>query len=188
MNSNGNTCRVVASVIGIEKDPAGNRNINKNIENSVNDINDNNVSVVVVDSGFSPPSGVGNIIFSTDVDAGNVWPDVNDSHVASDEVVVAGHSPSAPPPPSGSEIEMVDASAVRKRSRPPALSDCESSGFAPSPEKRGRKKVSGSLEGPGCYPRRFLAGKLVPLLPQLNPVLLVFDNYEACFHFDYDGS
>ena len=55
------------------------------------------------------------------------------------------------------------------------------------PSKRGRKKVSGSPEGPGCYPRRFLAGKLVPHLPQLNPALLVLDNYEACFHFDYDG-
>ena len=52
ININDNTCRDVVSVIGVEKDPVDIRNINKNIENSVNDSNDNNVSVVVVDSGF----------------------------------------------------------------------------------------------------------------------------------------
>ena len=95
--------------------------------------------MVVVDSGFVPPSGVGNIIYSTEVVAGNVGPEVNDSHVVSDEVVVAGDSPSAPPPSSSSEVEMVEASAVRKRSRPHGLSDGERSGSAPS-RKKGTKK------------------------------------------------
>jgi len=114
INSNDNTCRDVVSVIGVKKNPADIRNINKNIDNSVNHSNDNNASVVVADSGFVPSSGVGNIIYSTEVVAGNIGPDVNDSHVASNEVVVAGDSPSALPPRSSSEVEMVDALAVRK--------------------------------------------------------------------------
>ena len=141
INSSDNTCRDVLSVIGVEKDPADIRNINKNIDNSVNDSNDNNVSVVVVDSGFVPPSGVGNVIYSTEVVAVNVGPDINDTHLASNEVVVAGDSPSAPPPPSSSEVEMVDASAVRKQSRPPGLSDGESSSSAPSLKKGTKKGV-----------------------------------------------
>ena len=139
------------SVIGVEKDPADISNKKKIIDNSVNDSNDNNVSVIVVGSGFVPPSGVSNNIYSAEVVAGNVGPDVSDSHAASDEAVAASYSPSAPPPPASSEVEMVDASAVRKLSRPPSLSDGESSGSAPS-LKKGTKKVSGSLEGPGCYP------------------------------------
>ena len=49
--------------------------------------------------------------------------------------MVTSDSPSAPPPSSTSEVEMVDALAVRKRSRPPGLSDGESSGSAPSLKK-----------------------------------------------------
>ena len=52
INSNDTTCSDVVSVIGVEKDPADISNINKNIDNRVNCINDNNVSVIVVDSGF----------------------------------------------------------------------------------------------------------------------------------------
>ena len=107
INSNDTTCRDVISVIGVEKDPADISNINKNIDNSVNDSNDNSVNVVAVDSGLVLPSGVSNIIYSTE---GNVGPDVSNSHVARDEAVVASDSPSAPPPPASSEVEMVDAS------------------------------------------------------------------------------
>ena len=122
--------------------------MNKNFENSVNDSNDNNVSVIVVDSGFVPPSGVSNNIYSTEVVAGNVGPEVSDSHAASDEAVVASDSPSAAPPPASSEVEMVDASAVRKRSLPPGLSDGESSGSAPS-LKKGTKKGMRKSGGAG---------------------------------------
>ena len=86
-----------------------------------------------------PTSSVSNIIYSTEIVAGNVGPDVSDSHVASDEAVVASGSPSALPPSASSEVEMVDASAVRKRSRPPGLSHGESSASAPS-LKKGTKK------------------------------------------------
>ena len=110
INSNDTTCRDVISVIGVEKDPAYISNINKNIDNSVNDSNDNNVNVIVVDSGLVLHSGVSNIIYSTEVVAGNVGPDVSNSHVVSDEAVVASDSPSAPPPPASSEVEMVDTS------------------------------------------------------------------------------
>ena len=130
IGSNDTTCSDVVSVLGVEKDPADIRNINKIIYNSVHDSNDNNVSVIVVDSGFVPPSGVSNNIYSTEVVAGNVRPDA-----ASVEAVVASDSPSAPPPPAGSEVEMVEASAVRKRCRPPGLSDGESYGSAPSLKK-----------------------------------------------------
>ena len=82
-----------------------------------------------------PPSGVSNTIYGIEDVAGNVGPDVSNSHVASDEAVVASDSPSAPPPPTSSEVEMVDASAVRKRSRPPGLFDGDSSGSAPSLKK-----------------------------------------------------
>ena len=88
-----------------------------------------------------PPSGVSNNIYSNEVVACNVGPGVSDSHAASDEAVVASDSPSAPPPPASSEVEMVDASAVRKRSRPPGLSDGESSGSAPSLKKGTKKGV-----------------------------------------------
>ena len=91
-----------------------------------------------------PPSGVSNIIYSTEVVAGNVGPDVSDRHVLSDGAVVANDSPSAPPPPASSEVEMVDASVVRKRSRPPSLSDGESSGSAPSLKKGTKKGVRNS--------------------------------------------
>ena len=97
--------------------------------------------MVVVDSGFVPPSGVDNVIYSTEVVAVNVGPDINDTHLASNEVVVAGDSPSAPPPPSSSDVEMVDASAVRKQSRPPGLSDGESSASPPSLKKGTKKRV-----------------------------------------------
>ena len=106
INSNDTTCRDVISVIGVEKDPA----YISNIDNSVNDSNDNNVSVIVVNSGLVLHSGVSNIIYSTEVVAGNVGPDVSNSHVVSDEAVVASDSPSAPPPPASSEVVMVDAS------------------------------------------------------------------------------
>ena len=139
IDSNDTACSDVVSETGVEKDPADISNISKNTDNNVNDNNDNNVSVIVVDSGFVPPSSVSNIIYI--VVAGNVRPDVSDSHVASDEAVVASGSSSAPPPPASSEVEMVDASAVRKRSRPPGLSDGESSGFAPSLKKGTEKDV-----------------------------------------------
>ena len=76
---------------------------------------------------------------SCEVVAGNVGPDVSDSHAASNEAVAADDSQSAPPPPASSEVEMVDASAVRKRSRPPGLSDGDSS--APSLKKETKKGV-----------------------------------------------
>ena len=44
----------------------------------------------------------------------------------------ASASPSVLPPPASPEVEMVDALAVRKRSRPPGSSDGDSSGSAPS--------------------------------------------------------
>ena len=81
--------------------------ISGDIENSVNDSNDSNVTVIVMDSGFVPPSGATNIIYSTEVVAGNVGPHVSDSHVTSGEVVVASDSPSAQPPPANFEVEMV---------------------------------------------------------------------------------
>ena len=131
-DSNDTACSDVVSDIGVEKDPADISNLSKNADINVNDNNDNDVSVIVVDSGFVPPSCVSNIIHSTEVVAGNLRPDVSDGHVESDEAVVASNSQSAPPPSSCSEAEMVEASAVRKRSRPPGLSDGESSGSAPS--------------------------------------------------------
>ena len=118
INNNATASSDVVSVIGVEKDPADIRNVYKNIDNSVNESSDTIVSVIVVDSGFVPPTGVSNIICSIEDVAGNEGRDVSDKHVASDEAVVAGDSPSAPPPPVSSEVEMVDASAVRKRSRP----------------------------------------------------------------------
>ena len=118
INNNDTASSDVVSVIGVEKDPADIRNVYKNIDNSVNDSSDSIVSVIVVDSGFVPPTGVSNIICSIEDVAGNEGRDVSDKHIASDEAVVAGDSPSAPPPPVSSEVEMVDASAVRKRSRP----------------------------------------------------------------------
>ena len=141
INNNDTTCSELVSVFGVEKDPADISNINKNIENNVNDSNDSNVSVIVVDSGFVPPSDVSNNIYNTEVVAGNVGPDVSDSHAASDEAVVASDSQSASPPPASSEVEMADASAVRKRSRPPGLSDGETSGSAPSLKKGTKKGV-----------------------------------------------
>ena len=149
INSNDTASGDVVSVIGVEKDPADISNINKNIDNSVNDSSDSIVSVIVVDSGFFPPTGVSSIICSIENVAGNEGRDVSDSHVASDEAVVAGDSPSAPPPPVSSEVEMVDASAVRKRSRPSGLSDRNSSGSAPSLKKETKKEVcSGQGEMP----------------------------------------
>ena len=102
----------------------------------------------MIGSGFRPPSGATNIIYSTEVVAGNIGPHVSNSHVASGEVVVASDSPSAPPAPASSEVEMADASAVRKRSRPPGLSDGESSGSAPS-LKKGTKKGVWKSKGAG---------------------------------------
>ena len=58
-----------------------------------------------------------------------------------DRAVVASDSQSALPPPASSEVEMADASAVRKRSRPSGLSDGKSSGSAPSFKKGTRKGV-----------------------------------------------
>ena len=141
IDSNDTACSDVVSENGVEKDPADISNISKNTDNNVNDNKDNNVSVIVVDSGFVSHSSVTNIIYSTEVLAGNLRPDVSDNHVASDEAVVASGSPSAPPPPASSEVEMVDALAVRKRGRPPGLSDGESSGSAPSLKKGTKKGV-----------------------------------------------
>ena len=141
IDSSDTACGDVVSEIGVEKDPFDVSNIGKNDDNNVNDNNDNNVSVMVVDSGFVPPSSVSNMIYSAEVVAGNLRPDVTDSHVASDEAVVANDSPSAPPPPGSSEVEMVEASAVRKRNRPPGLSDGESSCSAPSLKKGTKKGV-----------------------------------------------
>ena len=146
--SNDTVCSDVVSEIGVEKDPADISNISKNADNEVNDNNDNDVSVIVVDSGFVPPSSVSDIIHSTEVVGGNLRPDVSDSHVESHEAVVASNSLSAPPPSASSEVEMVEASAVRKRSRPPGLSDGESSGSAPS-LKKGTKKGVRKSGGPG---------------------------------------
>ena len=141
IDSNHTACSDVVSEIGVEKDPADISNISKNTDNNVNENSDDNVSVIVMDSGFVPPSSVSNIIYSTKVVAGNLRPDVSDSHVASNEAVAASGSPLAPPPPASSEVEMVDGSAVRKRSRPPGLSDGESSGSAPSLKKAKTKGV-----------------------------------------------
>ena len=141
IDSNDTACSDVVSEIGVEKDLADISNISKDTDDNVNDNNDNNVSVIVVDSGFVPPSSVTNIIYSTEVVAGNLRPDVSDSNIASDEAAVASGSPSAPPPPASSEVKMVDASAIRKRSRPPGLSDGESSGSAPSLKKGTKKGV-----------------------------------------------
>ena len=105
--------------------------------------------MIVVDSCFVPPTGVSNIICSIENVAGNEGRDVSDSHLASDEAVVAGDSSSAPPPPVSSEVEMVDASAVRKRSRPSGLSDGNSSGSAPSLKKETKKEV---WSGQGVMP------------------------------------
>ena len=111
-----------------------------------------------MDSGFVPPSSVSNIIHSTEVVAGNLRPDVSDSHVESDEVVVAGNSPSATPPSSSCEVEMVEASAVRKRSRPSGLSDGESSGSAPSLKKGDEKRCAEVWKGRGAIPDGFSPG------------------------------
>ena len=97
--------------------------------------------MIVVDSSFVLPNGVSNIICSIEDVAGNEGRDVSDSHVASDEAVVAGDSPSAPPPPVSSEVEMFDASAIRKRSRPSGLSDGNNSGSATSLKKGTKKEV-----------------------------------------------
>ena len=151
INSNDTASSDVVSVIGVEKDPADICNVNKNIDNSVNDSSDSIVSVIVVDSGFVPPTGVSNINFICSIEdvAGNEGRDVSDSHVASDEAVVTGDSPSAPPPPVSSEVEMVDAWVVRKRSRPSGLSDGSSSGSAPSLKKETKKEV---CSGQGVMP------------------------------------
>ena len=108
--------------------------------------------MIVVDSGFLPPRSVSNIIYITEVAAGNLRPDVSDSHIASDEAVVASGSPSAPPSPASSELEMVDALAIRKRSRPPGLSGGESSGSSPS-LKKGMKKGVRKSGGAGVLSR-----------------------------------
>ena len=141
INSNDTASSDVVSVIGVEKDPADISNVNKKIDNSANDSSDSIVSVIVVDSGLVPPTGVSNIICSIEDVAGNEGRDISDSHTGSDEAVVAGDSPSTPPPSASSEVEMVDASAVRKRSRPSGLSDGNSSGSAPSLEKETKKEV-----------------------------------------------
>ena len=75
------------------------------------------------------------------------------------------------------KVEMVDASAVRKRSRSPGLSVADNYASALSLKKGTKKGVR--KFGAGTYPRRSLARKLVPRLQQLNPVLLVLVNYEA---------
>ena len=116
----------------------------------------------VVHFGFVPPRGVSNIIYSIEDVTGNVRRDLGDSHVASDEGVVASYSPSAPPPPASSEVEMVEHLALGKWTRLPDLSDNDGSGFA-------RKRVSGSLGRPRCYRRRFFARQFVPCLPLLVP-------------------
>ena len=74
IDSNDTASSDVVNVIGVEMDPVDISNINKNIDNSVNDSSDNNVSVhvIVVDSGFVPPSGVSNIIYSIEDGASNV--------------------------------------------------------------------------------------------------------------------
>lgn len=90
-----------------------------------------------------PPCGVSNIIYSIEDVTGNVRSDVGDSHVASDEAMVASDSPSAPPPPASSEVEMVYHLAVGKRTRPPDLSDGDGSGSAPSLKKGDEKAFPG---------------------------------------------
>ena len=88
INGNDTTSRDSVSVTGAEKDPTDISSINKNIDNSVNDSSDNNVSVIVVHSGFVPPSGVSNIIYATEDVAGNVGRDVGAGHVVSGKAVV----------------------------------------------------------------------------------------------------
>mgnify|MGYP000568539082 CR=1 FL=1 len=79
-DSNDTACSDNVSEIGVEKDPADISNVRKNTDNNVNDNNDNDVSVIVVDSGFVPPGSVSIVIHSTEVVAGNLRPDVSDSH------------------------------------------------------------------------------------------------------------
>ena len=105
--------------------------------------------MIVVDSGFVPPTGVSNIICSIEDVAGSEGRDVSDSHTGSDVAVVAGDSPSTPPPSVSSDVDMVDASAVRKRNRPSGLSDGNSSGSAPSLKKETKKEV---CSGQGVMP------------------------------------
>ena len=87
INGNDTASSDVVSLMGVDKDPAISK-ITKNIDNSVNDSSDNNVSVIVVDSGVALPSGVSNVFYSIEDVAGIVGGDVSDSHVASDEAVV----------------------------------------------------------------------------------------------------
>ena len=141
--------------------------------------------MIEADSVFVPPSGVSNINYSIDDVAGNVGRDVSDSHVASDEAVVGSDSPSAPPPPASSEVEMVDASVVRKRSRPPGLSDGDSS--APSLKKETKKGVRKSGAA-GALSQTFFRRETRSKPATLSPVLLILVNYEACTHSGYDGS
>ena len=159
--------------------------MNEKIESSVNDTSDNNESVKrVLDSGFVPPCGVSNIIYSIEDVTGNVRRDVGNSHVASDEAVVGSDSTLAPPPPASSEVEMVDHLAVGIRTRPPDLYDGGGSRSVPSLQKGTKKR----LGRPRCYSRLFFARQLVPCLPQLSPVVLVVVNYEACTHAHHDGT
>ena len=120
INGNDTASSDVVSLMGVEKDPAISK-ITKNIDNSVNDSSDNNVSVIVVDSGVVLPSGVSNVFYSIEDVAGIVGGDVSDSHVASDEAVVTSEFPSTPHPEDGAVL--------------PGLSNGGSSGSGPSLKK-----------------------------------------------------
>lgn len=90
---------------------------------------------------FVPRRRVINAIYGTEEGANNEGRDVGVGHAASDEAMIASDSPSVSPPPASSEVAMVDASVVCKPSRPPGLSDGDSSGSAPSLKKGTRKGV-----------------------------------------------
>ena len=82
---------------------------------------------------------------------------------------------------------MVDASATRKRGRPPVPSDGDSSGAAPS-LKKGTKGGSVSLGWSGLHPRLLLAGRLIPCLPRLCLLLPALIIHEAYALLDYYGT
>ena len=164
INGNDTASSDTVSVTGVEKDPADISSINKNIDNSVNDSNDNNASVIVVDFGLVPPSGVSNVAYDTKGIVSNVGCDVGAGHVVSGEAVVAGDSPSVLPPPASSEVEMVDASAVRKQSRPSGSSDGDSCGSGSSLKKGTIKGVrkSGATGSSSLAVSRQVARSMAP--------------------------
>ena len=128
INGNDTASSNTISVTGVEKDPVNISSVKKNVDNNVNDSSDNKVSMKIMDFGLVPPSNnVSHVTYSI---KGIVACGIGAGHVVSGEVVVPGVSQSLSPPRACSEVEIVDALAIRKHSRLSGSSDADSLVFA----------------------------------------------------------